>query len=246
MNHLERLLSRALAVPRDAARPLFDPFDRVAPLPLDAPPPLHVARAAAHEGAPAPAGTHASPQPAAATSSPVRPPTSMAVDVAPPSPIPTLDALLQPPSPVAPPTAPHAASPAPVDASPQGRADAFMRALGVALSEPPAATKVAASPRPASTPAASIETPRITAPRPAIAAHEAAAARPPTPGRVPPPSAAAKDLPAPAPMSVRRAPPAAPIEHVVERTVVVSTSTSSGFDELAHASRIVRFGIGQG
>ncbi|HEY9029080.1 MAG TPA: hypothetical protein VIP05_32645, partial [Burkholderiaceae bacterium] len=68
MNHIERLLGRALAVPRDAPRALFDPFEQFAPLPLDAPPPLHVARAAAHEGAPAQASTRASPPPVASAS----------------------------------------------------------------------------------------------------------------------------------------------------------------------------------
>lgn len=244
MNHLERLLSRALATPRDAARPLFDPFDQVALLALQAPPPLHVARATGHAAAPALASMPGLPRETLSTqpSGPVPSPVASASAVSPQTP--PLAATPQVPAPLAPTTPPQAAMATPAHGTPQGRADAFMRALGVALPEPPAVSP--ASPAPHAVPVTSRpEAPRVAAPRLATPARGAAIARPPLPGRTPAPVPAPQAASAPAAGGARRAPPAAPIEHVVERTVVVSSS-AHGLDELAHASRIVRFGIGQG
>ena len=255
MNHVDRLLRRALARPRDAAKPLFDPFERTAPLPLDVPPPLHVA----HATEPAPragAGSVATTLASSGTTTAAPPPVARVSTITAPIPAPsaaTARSRASDAPAVAPLAAPTVAAPRTtvdpvVDATPLARADAFMRALGATL---PAPARVAidgrGSPAAATPPPAAIES-RPPNPRLAAARAEARMAQPPLPARpIPAPSTPAAIAPAhpPAPTPARRS-AAAAAERIVERTVVVSASSSTHLDDLSHAGRIVRFGIGQG
>lgn len=258
MNHLERLVRRALAVPRDRPQGIFDPFDQTTPLLLDAPTPLHVARsttapltvADAPAALPSPA---ADTGPSAAPAAPVSATAetgAVAAALVPPSPTFATPAPLMLDTPAMAPV-PRAAPGSVADSPPLARADAFMRALGARL--PDAALAATTSPPPvtrrAVRPAEAVRA--VAAPRDSIVAQRSTTtAHPPIPARPnaasapaaagggapPPPSS-----PAPAPRASRVAMP----ERIVERTVVVSSS-STRLDDLAHASRIARFGIGQG
>jgi len=244
MNHLERLVRRALAVPRDRPQGVFDPFDQSLPWPLDA-----IAALPAATGAPLPEERVVAP----AQSTPPRlgMPVATAARAATSAPVPS---SAPPPGPPAVPAAVSAPrrpqQPASVTAlPPQARADAFMRALGVAT--PQVDVPVAVAPTPAATvvslePVARSSTPSATVPRetPSIlpvarARAEAVPASPrqrvPAPPTVPPsaPSAATPHRPVAAPPAVQiiRTPPAAP--------------RPPALDDLARGSHIVRFGIGQ-
>jgi hypothetical protein len=257
MDYLRRLLLRSLAVPREQGSSVFDPFAQVAGWEFDAP---------------APAATKpSSVEPAAATPMP-NGIESIAPVAAPlqPAQIPAIEPVLAnvpraQPDRRSEDTAPALPSaPAPVatagdrslapDPAPLAQADAFMRALGmnsvVAPEAPGAPRKVdapVAPPRAADRPPPAAAQPEAaTTPmlvRPALPpAIPAAKPRENPRARTEPPHARHPPAPASAP---RPAPPlAAPIERIVQTTVVVAPA-SRGLDDLAHSSGISRFGIGQ-
>jgi hypothetical protein len=260
MDYVERLVRRALAVPREQAQPLFDPFEQVAPWLPDAPVPAEVHD---HEAA----DTHAAATAALAPAPPVAPPANQP----PPAPsasrlveesilAPHIEPALTPPPPAAPAVQPVAAALSPQVAPPPAHAlaplahvDAFMRSLGVksvASQEPtrtraaaapdtvPPVQKAAALPRPPDAPDTSAPTVMV---RPAP---------PPAPTPAPEPAQRRTRASPPAPEDAterppprRAAPPVTP-ERFVQTTVVVAPP-SRRLDDLAYSSGISRFGIGQ-
>lgn len=262
MNQIERLLRRAVAVPRGAGRDDFDgfdPFEQTAAWPVDAASSSSVARSSSSAGG-APIGDSAAPitppaRSAAATDAPVvsSEPAMVAVQVPEAA---TPWSSIGPASATAAntiePTAPEVPrEPASVIA-PLAQADAFMQALraGTAAADPARPT-LRARESTASPDAAVVvargpnDTPPATTP-----------IRPVTPPALPPtdePIVRSGRTAKPAPPAVDREPvggtPAhtrTPPERVIETTVVVASSSSRRLDELAHGSRIARFGIGQG
>ena len=258
MNHFERLILRALATPRHRRPGVFDPFEQVAEWPLDpletapAAPPAATPLMSAREH-PAPPGT---PVPEARATAPALAPEpvlpgSRPAPVLPASPPQAPGATVQV---LAAPTSPaqHAATAPPVPtAHAQAHADAFMRAMGIqgipaapVTPAPPrtlapgvgvAPRSVAVAPTGAAPGAAALVQPPEPAPRADAPARRAA---PPSPS----PYGPATAEPAPSPRASRQP---VPQERVVATTVVVSAG-GRPLDDLAHASRIVRFGIGQG
>jgi hypothetical protein len=254
MHYVERLVRRALAVPREQPKIPFDPFEQVAPWLPDGP--LAVAPDKQEiTGPQAEASTRQAPAPAAVPTAHPVPPATCApqrVETTIPAPgveppvtpqrvAPSVEVIGEaPPRQVAP---PPAAGPAPLT-----QADAFMRSLGVEMPAPaaPAAERIAAPP-PAD------PTVRTAAP----------SRREPAGRDLPPPFVIVQPLrpPAPAPAQrrgresspvekptqpqpPRRAAPPAAAERIVQTTVVVAPP-SRRLDDLARSSGISRFGIGQ-
>lgn len=257
MDYLERLIRRALALPHAQVPDAFDPFEQVAPWPLDArvgaqtaapmrvgkpagpppaPPPLARATVARQQDLPASAPRPAEPGvPAPSTGQPAPPMVK---------PEPAADDGPEQRSRVQPGRVPERA--------PLARADAFMRSLGVPSAAPEAPSALPAAPargvEPATPPpAAPVRGPASRSPLPPVMVR-------PVPPRVPAPSEpapAARRLrqPAPIPASApqpapRRAEPGAVPERILQTTVVVAPA-SNRLDDLAHSSGIARFGIGQ-
>ncbi len=257
MDYLQRLLLRALAVPRGHAASVFDPFEQTAPWVLDTPVPVVPLKAAAEEGAPV---RPVPPAPA------VPSPTALPASLEAPAASPHVDAPAAHVAPRPPPSVPTPARhggipaliaqlmPAPAEPSTLARADAFMQALGIgapAVQAPAVATPLQPTPpspapmhddhhvKPKPEEQAPAVLVRPTPPRvldlpapPSPRARDPERTRPATPAALPAAAPAAKPAPAPA-------------ERFVQTTVVVSPP-SRRLDDLAHSSGIVRFGIGQG
>jgi hypothetical protein len=257
MHYLERLIRRALAVPRDQESALFDPFEQVAPWEPEASAlrdTVKIAQVAAMPSrvdapvalspklAPADAAMPSAPE-ATLTASPLMPPQQHRAT---PSPLPErgADAGEQAPS------TPSVQREATSTEAPLARADAFMRTLGIerpamlqSATASPAAAVQPPEPEPPSAPRLRVRpsaseptllrpvAPRTHAPgTPAVAPRAHAVASPPPPA----PAAPAPRRPAPAPQA----------ERVVQTTVVLSPP-SRRLDDLAHSSGIARFGLNQ-
>ncbi len=246
MNHLERLVRRALAVPRDRPQAVFDPFDQTVPWPLEAP----AARAVPAEPtlpaerAIAPAAPTL-PPPAALSTAVARAqaPTPAAPDAAPALPAP---AAIAPSTPIRQRAAPLAA-----EFAPQARADAFMRALGVAMPQvdapvaptrTPATIAAAIDPIAPSSTRRAAESDELPSIRPSRRARAEVAPAPPRPRTPTPPSTPTP--PPPAPAAQQRAAAAPPAAQIIRTQPAAARSPA--LDDLAHGSHIVRFGIGQG
>jgi len=259
MDYIERMIQRALAVPRQQAPPLVDPFERIAPWSLDAPPPqeqsapVRRARAAADASVaaavtPVAPSVPASPGPALARvvqDAPARAAIG-GLPAAADAPAPTRSVEGARPQNIEPVSA--------AEALPTAHADAFMRSLGVkvlaaelptpARIDAPADALVAAAPsrhlparlHPAREAECTLQTIRPLPPR--APAPVAALASPRSPRAPSSPGIDAARPPAP-----HDAPPAA--RPIVQTTLVVAP-TSRRLDDLAHSSGIARFGIGQG
>ncbi len=246
MRYLDRLIQRARAVPRDSVAALFDPFEQVAPWPLDAPEPAPGA---------------AVPPPL----TPAAPPTIEARQAADPgedrTPFAPLEEIMAKDTAASRPERPQplVPEPAPVQALPSDPleiADAFMRAL-----EP------AATPRPAAAAAAAeIVQPPVPPPRnediPVVRRRAEPPDRPALVAPPPPPPAATWPAPlrseAPAPaapsparrsaVDAQRSPTPAPAAPLVMPSgrVIVRAGNDERLADLAHGSRIVHFGLRQG
>lgn len=262
MNQIERLLRRAVAAPRGAGRDGFegfDPFEQTAAWPVDATNPVSVLRSPSSVGG-APADVRAAKRTPTVRADDA--PEAHVVSIEPATmaePVPAGRAQSHSiaPSPSRP--APTMAAPLPAGShgsapvlAPLAQADAFMRALrtGTAPADPaqPDIRAHASNPTPdAVVPAArtiaderSATTPiRPVAPAASPASDESVtrSSRTAKPALTALPREPARSAPEPT-----RATP----ERVIETTVVVASSGSHRLDELAHGSRIARFGIGQG
>jgi hypothetical protein len=258
MDYLQRLIHRALAVPREQAQAVFDPFEQVAAWALELTPPVRAAPVVPPPDAP-PKGVGPLDVPAIAPMQPV-----------PAASIPAMreanamePAALPGPASVQSVTPPEAAPPARTEATrvaaperdPLRQADAFMNALGVkALRPDPPASQRATATRNESL---AVRRDGLALAHPAQAAAEAPVLVRPTPPRAPvvveatpaaqrpPPRSPAPPSTSTASAAARRASPAPVQKRIVQTTVVMSASSSHRLDELAHSSGIARFGIGQ-
>lgn len=275
MNYLDRLISRALAIPRDSGTAVFDPFEQVADWPLD----LQVPPAARTVNVPEVDLATIDPSPgAAARRSPSdrgEQSTSDASKGGPKAIAPGYDATVpgKPPRPqsAAPAVAGTATEPkpdesaaAPVPRAPLEIATDFMRSVAPTM-VPDIVDEGAA--RPSRTPAPdgvptradasnTVQPPRSITVAGDHAAPTIATVMPPVPKPLPIASVQAeRDRPtnttprpsaeARAKASAERPRPPAPTFAKVERPIVFDRSPSSR-DELAHGTGILRFGIGQG
>jgi hypothetical protein len=258
MDYLQRLIHRAIAVPREQAQAVFDPFEQVAAWALDVTPPVRAAPLVPPGDAPPPGvGPLDVPaitpvQPAAVAAMPSLREANAMEPAAPPSSA-TVQSVTSPGAVIPAHTdAPRALAP---ERDPLRQADAFMNALGVKTlrPDPPPPPQAAAThidaradrrePPPRSqpvqvAPAAPVLV-RPTPPR-APVVIEAAPAAPRSPPRTPAPPNPNSAAPA-----ARRTTPATVQERIVQTTIVMSASSSHRLDELAHSSGIARFGIGQ-
>lgn len=264
MDYFERLILRALAVPRDHDTALFDPFEQAAALEEVLPPAtvrptvadahaVSTSTAQAHTIAAEPAfQPEVVTQPGAATSlRPLQPTTAVPVPAPVPAPMALVSSVteavrsvrLTPPAS----RSPAAATP---DAGPLAQADAFFRELGVpsvpvaeAPPRRPAAHEPEAPPgRRARAAVPDTPVPMLQPPRRAMAPEH-----PPVSSRAAPPAAAAAG-PAPATAPNRAAGRTAPAASVVQTTAVVQRSATRWADELgtlARGSPMGRFGRGQ-
>jgi hypothetical protein len=264
VDYFDRLILRALAVPRDrGGAELFDPFEQTAPLEGGLPPaavrpavadahaiPTTTAQAHTLAAEPVPQAPAAVTLPAEATSlKALQPATAMPVPVAAPALVPLVSSATQvthnvrltPPAP----ESPVVAAP---EAGSLAQADAFFRTLGVpsvpvAETPPrgPATHEPEAPPRPRKRTAAP-DTPVLMPSRRAMAPERAPVSSP----AVASAAAAAGLAPAAAPSRAARR--TAPAESVVQTTVVVQRSATRWADELgtlARGSPMGRFGRGQ-
>jgi hypothetical protein len=187
MQYLERLICRALAQPRQLDSLVIDPFEQVAPWPLDrppaAPPPALLNPLAAesqpprHDQPPSRPGldaaesllpaTEAVPTPSLRLPPPEPPMAPAAATEAP-----ALPAAARPqPRPAAPPAIPRPREPA----QPLATADAFMRSLGIAQPTPIAQAN---GPAPTEPPAPSHEPQAISSPLNALSSQSPAVSLP--------------------------------------------------------------------
>jgi hypothetical protein len=257
MNYLERLIRRALAVPRDTEQSLFDPFEQTAPWAFDE-------NVAVRARAPAAENAHPDREPAVAAAhtatAPIRvgPPSPEAAKAAVPGTaeaaaqiIRVVEQALTPPDPAA----ARAGAAMPHEQS-LATADAFMRSLDLkapsrdaaarSIKPPPAAIPAAAARgRPTATLGQEPQRPGAAGPQ----TIQPVAPRPPSPS--PPARAQPADRnasharPEPAVRAHRDA-AAIPQPSVITRTVVIARSPSRQLDDLAYSSGISRFGLGQG
>jgi hypothetical protein len=257
MNYLERLIRRALAVPRDTEQSLFDPFEQTAPWAIDE-------AAAVRARAPAPDDTRSgqAPRPSVVDGRPASPPIrtepsspNAATAAVPPtagSATQIVRVVEQALTPSAPPPAPTGA--VALHEQSLARADAFMRPLELkALSDDP--TLCSAEPPPADIPIAASSDPVKAMPRQEPARPRAAdpptiqpvAPHPPTQHLAPHPAERRAPLAKPASTArARRETAELGRPSVITRTVVIAPSRSRQLDDLAHGSGISRFGLGQG
>lgn len=255
MDYFERLILRALALPRHGAAAVFDPFDQVAPS-LPTPSTAPRVSIAGRAIPPAP--------PAAAALADTRARDVAAIDVdaaaqALPPPVPAPLSPGPEPAPAASragaePVLPPAAAPAAGEreAAPLARADAFMRQLGAV---PPSAISAAVAHRAVVEPAP-VASPELPATEPDPRPSTAPICAPPIPPQPEMPHRAAprerrasqQDPPA-APASASEAAAAAAERasphRIVQSTTVVVGRTAHTLDDLAHSSAISRFGLGQ-
>ncbi len=254
MNYLERLIRRALAVPRDTDQGLFDPFEQTAPWALDE---AQLLRARAPTPGTVPAAAERDPPSAGAAPSAIgrEPPILNPVDATPPPVVQSavrvmkVEQALMPTLPVTPST-PDAE---PLHEKSLARADAFMQSLKSAQDPPDARHRSVEPPRSAGEHDARhvAVPPRRAAPVPPDAGDPPSirpvAPRPPAvfpPARVQSPDREKAQPRAEPANRDRRAPPAGQ-PSVITRTVVIAPPRSRQLDDLAHGSAISRFGLGQ-
>lgn len=258
MDYIERLIRRAIAFPRQEAQGLFDPFEQVAPLEPDSP--RH--RVAAMADATAVSHTDALPSlPAIPPRSPVQ--AEHGLERMPE--FREIAAFADKPEPEASVREDIKASQSAVrthklGAEPLAQADAFMRSMGIKVTESDVPARRGAGPLESSTQtspraAASkrVAAPAMVRPIPPEAAHPAVPVAPQpaprgydspsTPMRRQRGSAPQPEVLVPSPAS--GAAPAAPVAERIVQTKVVVTSRSGRLDDLARSSGISRFGIGQ-
>jgi hypothetical protein len=265
MNHFARLLRRALAQPRHLPETLFDPFEQVAPWPLESPVSQRAPAGDAPQGTP----VHAVPPevppllPPTAARQPA-PPAAADIPNAPRTAAPAGPAD-RPALPAPPERAPAAVTQPAPEPSPLARADAFMRSLGVTVPERAAAPPQAHPPLPAA-PAAAAPMPTATVPArlpeeagAAPAPRAAARMHPPEPAHTEPRAALPRPSRGAAPevaagWAARSSEPAAAPAHraapvfmqaPVQTTVVVRADGPGAMQELAQGVALTRFGIGQ-
>jgi hypothetical protein len=255
MHYFERLIRRALAVPRDMPGRIFDPFEQIAPWLIDPSLALNPAERISSD-APAEAGTP--PAQAAASvkpsSAPDKPPETVAtVQPSPPEPpipaaIRAVERFLDGPS-----RESKAAAAELRPDAPMAKADAFMTALNVKRIAPETAEPARAAPPEQRITPLELAPPARHGLEPTPHAPKVQLVRPITPRRSPPerplpPSSNASAPAVPArehPASRRPTAVTAP-QSIVTRTVLVAPSTRPQLDDLAHSSGISHFGIGQG
>jgi len=257
MDYVERLIRRALAVPRDQAPSLFDPFDQVAPFVHEATLSLDstVSPGTPIDGADRPGATakaaraDGGPHPSVAQPTRVESPDDGLGRIEA-----RVDVPIKVPTPAVHTRAASGESVAVPEPKPLGlaRADAFMRAL--ALPTAPVERPEAGGPTKADaaelTPLAPpnrilpLLPPLPSPPALLMPNRPRREVRPdpePTPPGVPASAAAAAFA---AQTSARDPARPAQLERIISTTVVVAPS-SRRFDDLAHSSGISRFGIGQ-
>jgi hypothetical protein len=251
MHYFERLIRRALAVPRDMPGRIFDPFEQIAPWLID---PSHALSPTARISSDALAEAGTPPEPVMPPSAPSKPPeTVTTVQPSPPeppipAPVRTVERFLERPT-----RESKAAAAGLRPDAPLAKADAFMTALNVKRIAPETAEPVRAA----------LPEQRIAPLEPAPPARQSLAptphapkvhlVRPIPPRRSPPerPSPPRTDASAPAAparedLASRRATAVTAPQPIVTRTVLVAPSARPQLDDLAHSSGISHFGIGQG
>jgi hypothetical protein len=234
MHYFERLIRRALAVPRDMPGRIFDPFEQIAPWLID---PSHALNPTARISSDALAEAGTPPEPVMPPSAPSKPPeTVTTVQPSPPeppipAPVRTVESFLERPT-----RESKAAAAALRPDAPLAKADAFMTALNVkriAPLEPAPPARQSLAPTP--------HAPKVHLVRP-IPPRRSPPERP-SPPRT---DASAPAAPAREDLASRRATAVTAPQPIVTRTVLVAPSARPQLDDLAHSSGISHFGIGQG
>lgn len=261
MDYFERLIRRAVALPRRDSQMPPDPFEQVAPLVLVSSLPSKVQTPGAVDQGLAPMTAVRDPEPAIAFPSPQNPPP--VPSTLNPTPIPLHSRSVPPRSLGLPDALAVPASAIPSGkltrpdsnlSHPLARADAFMRHLGVPPSDE------LRSPPSARVPNAAVKR-RRAVPDPEIPAidpvREAVGYFPQrlvpvltrTPRAPSPPARGAK----PGAASSADAPPSRQLQaprpegdRIVQTTVVVARTGTRSLDDLAYSAAITRFGLGQG
>jgi hypothetical protein len=254
MYYLERLIRRALAVPRNMPGRMFDPFEQIAPWLIE---PAVALNPATREQADNPVEAGMPPLPHVAPSVSPQPAAPGALSeavaaVQPPPPasavIQTVDRFLELPRRDAE-VAPSGIRPE----APLAKADAFMRALNVTGVTPETAksvepgqprermVSVEATPRARQEAPSAPPTPKVQLVRP-IPPRRTPPEHPPPPRPTLPTSAS----PAREERAPHRTTTVAAAQPAALRTIVVAPAARQQFDDLAHSSGISYFGIGQG